>query len=98
MTHFVEWAYLPPSYGYLRIALQDLLRIRANPLLQQHVQRFFQLSLLIGSQYAYVTNALDRATEPGNILLRQTVNPAQRIIGVLNRWSAACVKRPPQVP
>lgn len=46
-----------------RIALQDLLRIRAN-LFQQYVQRFFQLSLLIGSQYAYRDQCFGPATEP----------------------------------
>ena len=93
LAHFVDQLAFHPAVNIFGIAGEDLLRIGAH-LFQQHVQRFFQLLLFSGTQNADRYQRFRPGDRANDILLRQTIVEAQRVVELFKPLICCLCKTP----
>ena len=79
LANLVDQFTFYPAMNIFRIAFEDLLRISPY-FFQQNVQRLFQLLLFISGQYAHRHQRFGPGNRANDILLRQAIVKAQRVV------------------
>ena len=93
LADFINQLTFHPTMNIFGIALQNLLRIRAN-LFQQVIQRLFQLQLFIGSQYTDRYQRFGPGHRANNILFCQAVVKTQRVVELFEPLICCLCKTP----